>query len=181
MRRREAFALGTAALRALTERFREQRSFSLLFATAFAAMGIVLTSDLLILTTAGFGIVAYLMAVYVLHRGALRLVALRGARRDTREQLRAGLDVVEETLRYNRRWVLVGTPVLAAAGFVIGVSQREGATVAEVLAKPDVLYVLAPALAVAIVVGTWAALWYGDRPYKRALADLRAALAGVEG
>ena len=51
---------------------------------------------------------------------------------------------------------------------------------AEVLARPDILYVLVPALAVAVAVGTWVVLWHGDRPYARHVADLRAALAGVE-
>ena len=177
-RRREAFALGTASMRALTEAFRQQRTYAVVFATGFAALGVALTSDVLVLTTAALGIVAYLVSVYVLHRGALRLAALRGTRGDTRAQLRAGLAVVEETLAYNRLWVLVGTPIMTAAGFVIGVTSRTGGTVAEAFDEPRLLIVLAPTLAVLAAVMTWLVSKCGDRPYARHVADLRAALTG---
>ena len=97
-----------------------------------------------------------------------------------REQLQAGLDVAEETLKYNRRWVLIGTPVLTAADFVIGVMLREGDMAGMAAVEPRPLLVLAPALVITAGTTTWAVLRWGNRPYARHVTDLRAALAGAE-
>lgn len=178
--RREGFAQGLDAVRGVMKLLRQQRNYALASATVFAAVGIALTADPVILTAMATGIVAYLAAIYMLQRGLAGLRALRGGGGDTRAYLRAALAITEETLRLNRWWNLLGTPLLTTAGFAVGVTQRADLSLAEMMARPYFAWVSLPSLVVLALAMRWVGAWYNERIYGPHVARLREALRRLD-